>query len=179
MSKLVYYVAASMDGYIATQQHKLGWLENFTLGDDATPYDDFYQSIGAVIMGADTYNWIMKNAPDDWPYENVPAFIMTHRELAIPAGLNITLVQDDAKTIAAQAKLAAGEKDVWLVGGGKTAAYFAEVGELQQLFITTIPVFLGSGVAVLPVSHNVQVIPKVQRILQSGALECVSDVKLT
>ncbi|MEL3925737.1 hypothetical protein V1481_20540 [Aeromonas enteropelogenes] len=65
----------------------------------------------------------------------------------------------------------------WL--GGETAAYFAEAGELQQLFITTIPVFLGSGVAVLPVSHNLRVIPKVQRILQSGALECVSDVKLT
>lgn len=37
LSKLVYYVAATMDGYIATQQHKLDWLESFTLGDDATP----------------------------------------------------------------------------------------------------------------------------------------------
>jgi hypothetical protein len=39
-----------MDGYIATQQHKLDWLESFTLGDDATPYDDFYHTIGAVVM---------------------------------------------------------------------------------------------------------------------------------
>lgn len=55
MSKLIYYVAASMDGYIATQDHELDWLTNFILGDDATPYDDFYQSIGAVIMGDKTY----------------------------------------------------------------------------------------------------------------------------
>ncbi|MFK3818291.1 hypothetical protein ACI2KG_17080 [Pseudomonas sp. NPDC089407] len=47
MSKLVYYVAATLDGYIATQQHTLDWLENFTLGNDATAYDDFYQTVGA------------------------------------------------------------------------------------------------------------------------------------
>ncbi|MNN79550.1 hypothetical protein D3C81_1962040 [compost metagenome] len=62
------------------------------------------------------------------------------------------------------------------MGGGKTAAYFANAGELQQLFITTIPIFLGKGVAVLPVHQNVSVTPKVQRILQSGAMECISDV---
>ncbi|MNF37922.1 hypothetical protein D3C76_328670 [compost metagenome] len=176
MSKLVYYVAASMDGYIATQQHKLDWLENFTLSNDATPYDDFYQAIGAVIMGAETYSWIMLNSPDDWPYQNVPAFVITIRDLPVPPGLNITLRHGDAGVIAAQAKQAAKGKDVWLVGGGKTAAYFANAGELQQLFITTIPIFLGKGVAVLPVHQNVSVTPKVQRILQSGAMECISDV---
>ncbi|CDG22379.1 conserved protein of unknown function [Xenorhabdus poinarii G6] len=178
MSKLVYYVASSMDGYIATQQHQLDWLENFTLGDDATPYDDFYQTIGAVIMGRETYHWIIKNASGDWPYQNIPAFIMTSRDLPIPPGLDITLVQGEARVIAAQAKCASRGQNVWLVGGGKTAAYFAEAGELQQLFITTIPVFIGSGVEVLPVSHNVNVTPKVQRILQSGAIECISDINI-
>lgn len=177
MSKLAYYVAATMDGYIATQEHKLDWLENFTLGDDATQYDDFYQTIGAVVMGAETYCWIMSNSPDDWPYQNVPTFIVTSRDLPVPPCLDITLLRGDVGAIAIKAKLAAKGKDVWLVGGGKTAAYFAEAGELQQLFITTIPVFIGTGVAVLPVSHNVSVTPKVQRILQSGAMECVLDVK--
>ncbi len=43
-----------------TENHELDWLYEFTLGDDATPYDDFYREIGAVIMGAETYEWIMK-----------------------------------------------------------------------------------------------------------------------
>ncbi|WP_141651715.1 hypothetical protein [Pseudomonas fluorescens] len=89
----------------------------------------------------------------------------------------MTLLQGDAGAIATKARQAAKGKDVWLAGGGKTAAYFAEAGELQQLYITTIPVFIGAGVAVLPVSHNVSVTPKVQRILQSGAMECALDVK--
>ncbi len=87
MSKLIYYVAASMDGYIATQDHELDWLTNFILGDDATPYDDFYQSIGAVIMGGKTYSWIMENAHGDWPYKDVPAFILTSQDSGNTASL--------------------------------------------------------------------------------------------
>ncbi|PKH22814.1 dihydrofolate reductase [Enterobacterales bacterium CwR94] len=179
MSKLIYYVAASMDGYIATQQGQLDWLENFPLGEEATAYDDFYQGIGAVIIGAETYNWIMENTPDDWPYQNIPAFIMTHRTLPILAGLNITLTGDDAKSLAEKAKCAAGGKDVWLVGGGKTAASFADAGELQQIMLTTIPVFLGTGIPVLPANSRLHVTPKTHRLLPSGAMESVLDVNLT
>ncbi|MCE1782210.1 dihydrofolate reductase, partial [Enterobacter hormaechei] len=74
------------------------------------------------------------------------------------------------------AKKMANGKDVWLVGGGKTAAYFAEAGELQQIFLTTIPVFLGAGIEVFPVSEKVHVIPKTQRFLRSGAIESLLDV---
>ncbi|MFL1553667.1 dihydrofolate reductase family protein, partial [Pseudomonas sp. D47] len=117
-------------------------------------------------MGAETYSWIMSTSPDDWPYQNAPAFVITSRDLPVPSGLEITLLQGDAGAITKKVKQAAKGKDVWLVGGGKTAAYFAEAGDLPQLFITTLPIFLGTGVAVLPVGHNVSVIPKVQRILQ-------------
>lgn len=177
MSTLVYYVAATLDGYIATQQHKLDWLENFALGDDATAYDDFYQTIGAVVMGSQTYEWIMSNAPDDWPYQDVPAFVMSNRNLSAPANLDITFLRGDASAIAVRARQAAKGKNVWLVGGGKTAACFANAGELQQLFITTIPTFIGTGVPVLPVDRALEVVLREQRTLQSGAMECILDVK--
>ncbi|WP_340618982.1 dihydrofolate reductase family protein [Xenorhabdus entomophaga] len=70
MSKLIYYVAASMDGYIATENHALDWLYACSPGDDATPYDEFYQDIGAAIMGSETYEWILKNTSGEWPYKN-------------------------------------------------------------------------------------------------------------
>lgn len=176
MANLVYYVAATLDGYIADNHHKLDWLMNFPLGDDATPYDEFYQTVGAVIMGAETYSWILEHSPEAWPYADVPAFIVTHRSLSIPEGKNITLVQDTASVIAAQARTAAKGKDVWLVGGGKTAALFAEAGELQRLFITRIPVVIGSGIPLLPVSKPVNLKPVTQKVLKSGAVEMVCDV---
>ncbi|WMV72593.1 dihydrofolate reductase family protein [Xenorhabdus griffiniae] len=179
MSKLIYYVAATMDGYIATENHELDWLYEFTLGDDATPYDDFYRGIGAAIMGAETYEWIMKNSADDWPYRDIPSFILSSRKLSVPVGINAVVTQESPKSIASKARLAAKGKDVWVVGGGKTAACFANAGELEQLFITTIPVFLGSGVHVLPIDQKTKVVPKMQRLLQSGAIETLMDVKMS
>lgn len=176
MANIVYYVAATLDGYIADSHHKLDWLMTFPLGDDATPYDDFYQTVGAVSIGAETYSWILENSPEAWPYANVPAFIVTHHSLSIPEGKNITLVQGAASVIAAQARAAAKGKDVWLVGGGKTAALFAEAGELQRLFITQIPVVIGSGIPLLPVSKVLNLKPVTQKVLKSGAVELVCDV---
>ena len=119
----------------------------------------------------------MSNAPDGWPYQDVPAFVMSNRNLSAPANLDITFLRGDAGAVAASARQAAKGKNVWLVGGGKTAASFADAGELQQLFITTIPIFLGSGVPLLPVDCALEVILREQRTLQSGAMECVLDVK--
>lgn len=176
MEKIIYYVASSLDGYIATEQHKLDWLENFSLGNDATPYDNFYATIGSIIMGAETYNWLMSNSPDQWPYPDIPTFVITSRDLHIPEGANITLVTGSARAIAERARSASKERDIWLVGGGKTAAYFAESGELQQLFITTIPIFLGSGIKILPVPNQTHVTPKMQRLLKSGAMESIFEI---
>ncbi|SQC93495.1 Uncharacterised protein [Cedecea neteri] len=84
-----------------------------------------------------------------------------------------------ASVIAAQARTAAKGKDVWLVGGGKTAAMFAEAGELQRLFITQIPVVIGSGIPLLPVSKPVNLKPVTQKVLKSGAVEFIADVSRT
>lgn len=176
MSGLVYYVAASLDGFIATNQHALDWLNNFTLGEDATPYEEFYQTVGAIIMGGRTYCWIIKNFQGEWPYKNVPVFVLTRQFLPTPQGLNIITVSGSATNIATLAKSVAVNKKVWLVGGGKTAAFFADAGELNQLQITTIPVFLGSGVPVLPADRLIYVKPVSHRILKSGATESVLDV---
>ncbi|OTA20569.1 dihydrofolate reductase [Xenorhabdus beddingii] len=178
MSKLIYYVAATMDGYIATDNHELGWLDECSLGDDATPYDAFYQDIGAAIMGAGTYEWVMQNTSGEWPYQTIPSFILSSRNLTVPAGINAVVTQDSPKIIAAKAKAAAKNKDVWVIGGGKTAASFADAGELQHMFVTTVPVFLGSGIPVLPVSQAIHVTPNKQRLLRSGAIETLMDIQL-
>jgi len=173
MSKLIYYVAVSMDGFIATVDHKLDWLETFTLGEDATPYEDFYRTIGAVIMGAETWRWIMQHAGDHWPYKAIPAFVISHQPLALGAEHNIKQLSGEARQMATQAKEAAQGKNVWLIGGGVTAACFAQAGELDELFVTTIPILLGQGVPLLPVTTACKMTVQSQRLLHSGAAEWV------
>lgn len=176
MSKVVYYVASTMDGYIATKEHTLGWLESYEISSDATPYEEFYQTIGALIMGSKTYEWILANSPNEWPYRDLPIFVISKKILEKPSCADITFVQDSATDLAEKAKKLADGKDVWVVGGGKTAAYFANSKELDQLFITTIPTFIGDGVSLLPVEKEIKTILRSYRPLKCGAIEYILDV---
>ena len=63
------------------------------------------------------------------------------------------------------------------MGGGQTAASFADANVLDQIFLTTIPVFLGEGISVLPVNKVIRTVTHSQRILESGALESIFDLK--
>ncbi len=177
MQKLIYYVAASLDGFIATKHHGLDWLETFPIGADATPYDEFYQNIGAIILGSKTYNWIMQQSPDNWPYKNLPAFVISNSPLIIPSNLDIQVTNSQAVELAAIAKQTADGKNVWLVGRGQTAASFANADVLDQIFLTTIPIFLGEGIKVLPTDKVIHTVTRSQRILKSGAFESIFDLK--
>lgn len=55
-----YYTATSLDGFIATEDHSLEWL--FPLGDIAdTGYAAFIAGVGALAMGASTYEWMLRH----------------------------------------------------------------------------------------------------------------------
>ena len=59
-----YYTAASLDGFIATEDPSLEWL--FQLGDiNDTGYPDFIAEVGALAMGASTYRWMLEHVCAD------------------------------------------------------------------------------------------------------------------
>ena len=45
----------------------------------------------------------------------------------------------------------AGERDVWIVGGGDVAAQFVTAGLVDELVVSYAPCSLGAGAPVLPV----------------------------
>lgn len=59
--KTQYYAATSLDGFIATENDSLDWL--FPLGDlSNSSYPAFISEVGALAMGASTYEWMVRNA---------------------------------------------------------------------------------------------------------------------
>ena len=62
----VYYTASSLDGYIVDEADSLDWLTSRDIDKDGPfNYDAFIKTIGAVVMGSATYEWIVKNHPGD------------------------------------------------------------------------------------------------------------------
>ncbi|NEW35362.1 dihydrofolate reductase [Nocardia cyriacigeorgica] len=149
-----YYTATSLDGYIADQNNSLDWLMAVADADTATSdVDDFLTGVGAMCMGATTYEWMAANNPPEyWPdnYGDRPCWVFTHRDLPPIPGANLRFVAGDVRPIHTQMTEAAADRDIWIVGGGELAGQFADAGLLDEVIVGITPVTLGAGAPLLP-----------------------------
>lgn len=153
-----YFTASSLDGFIATTGHSLDWLLKQEF-DEHGPmaYPEFERSIGALAMGASTYEWVLRNDPGGWPYAQ-PTWVFTHRELPIVAGADIRLTSADIHHVHAEMTAAAAGRDLWVVGGGDLAGQFADAGLLDEVWVQYAPVTLGAGAPLLPRALDLELI---------------------
>jgi dihydrofolate reductase len=153
--KTQYYTATSLDGFIATENDSLDWL--FSLGDLSTSsYPAFIAEVGALAMGAATYEWMLGNAEKlmqetgaAWPYAQ-PAWVFTTRRLPTIDGANIRFATGDVRDTHAEMRSAAGAKNIWIVGGGDLAGQFYDAGLLDELIVQIGSVTLGKGKPLFP-----------------------------
>jgi dihydrofolate reductase len=145
-----YYTATTLDGFIADPDNSLEWLFTRARDEDGPQnYAAFIAKVGALAMGATTYEWILDHEGSKWPYE-VPCWVFTHRELTIVPDAPITFVQGDVEPVHAQLVTAAGDRNVWIVGGGDLVGQFADAGLLDEVLVSIAPVTLGGGAPLLP-----------------------------
>jgi dihydrofolate reductase len=155
MAHTVYYTATSLDGFIATEDDNLDWLTKYQgsfSGEGARTgkggYDRFYAGVGALVSGSTTYEWVLDHIGEgDWPYKGKPCWILSSRELPKPAGAedDVRIVDAPVADLYEEMSAAAGDRALWIVGGGDVASQFAEVGLLDEASLTVVPVVLGAG----------------------------------
>lgn len=147
----IYYTASSLDGYLVDEDGSLDWLISRDIDPDGPfHYDAFAASVGALVMGSATYEWIVKNEPGPWMYEQ-PSWVLTHRSDVIADGHPVQTFQGAVTELHPKLVSAAAGKDVWVVGGGKVAAQFVAAGLVDEFIVSYAPCTLGAGAPVLPV----------------------------
>ncbi|MGZ4438450.1 MAG: dihydrofolate reductase family protein [Nocardioides sp.] len=153
MQKTTYLVASSLDGFIADEHDDLSWLLSLE-GDEAPVYERFIEDVGALAMGATTYEWIQRHHPGEWFYDDRPTWVFTHRQLEPITGANLRFTADDVATVHAAMAAAAGDRGIWIVGGGELVGQFLDRDLLDELWVTIAPVTLGAGAPLLPRRHT-------------------------
>jgi dihydrofolate reductase len=156
--KTQYYTAATLDGFIADEHNSLDWLFVVDRGETgAAVWDDFLADVGAMAMGSTTYEWILEHdnlleEPEKWQssYAERPTWIFSSRDLPPIAGANLHFVQGDVAPVHEAMTRAAGDKNIWLVGGGDLVGQFADKGLVDEILVGVAPVTLGSGAPLLP-----------------------------
>jgi dihydrofolate reductase len=156
MGKTQFLTATSIDGFIADADNSLEWLFEADSGDDSR-FAEFFAGVGAMCMGATTYEWVLDHEhlldnPAKWHefYGDTPVWIFTHRSLPVIPGVDVQFVSGDIGPVADAMTVAAGGRNVWVVGGGELVGRFADQGRLDEVRLNVAPVFLGSGAPLLP-----------------------------
>lgn len=121
-----------------------------------TSYPAFIAEVGALAMGASTYEWMLRHADivardtgSPWPYTQ-PAWVFTTRTLPGIDGADIRFVRGDVRPVHAAMVQAAGRRHVWIVGGGDLAGQFHDAGLLDEIVVQVGSVTLGRGKALFP-----------------------------
>jgi len=168
VTRTTYYTASSLDGFIATPDHSLDWLlSRDTDHHGPMGYKAFAAGIGALAMGASTYAWVQEHDSETWGYD-VPCWVFAHRQLEGYPGADIRFTTDDVAQVHAEMLEAAGDRDVWLVGGGDLVGQFADRGLLDEVVIAYAPVMLGAGAPLLPRRLEL----RLTELARNGELAC-------
>lgn len=168
MPEVIYYVAASLDGYIATADGGTDWLAPFEASPGDYGYSEFYESVDAVVMGRRTYEQALTFGA--WPYSERPVWVFSHHASnSTHSGVTVTDVSP--------AELAAeleerGLRRAYLVGGGALAGSFQAAGLIDEYAVSIMPVVLGSGVPLLGACGSAQGLRLVEsRSFADGVLQ--------
>jgi dihydrofolate reductase len=155
MGKVIVGMTMSLDGFINDSNGSVDKLyADFGELHEAPAFQRMITNTGAAIMGrhvyemADPFDW----ANDDYEFQT-PIFVLTHTSPEkYPQGngrLSFTFVTDGIESAVAQAKKAAGEKDVQVIGGPNIIQECLNAGLCDELQVDIMPVLLGKGLRLL------------------------------
>ena len=143
--EIIYYVACSLDGFIATEDGAVDWLEPFQRTGEDHGAGELQASTDALLLGSYTYEFALKFG--SWPSPNTPSWVFTRRKLK-QLHPSITLTSQTPREVVELLK-ERGLRRAWLMGGGKLAASFRAEGLISSYVFTIMPTILGRGIPVL------------------------------
>ena len=158
MSQMRVYIAVSLDGYIATPDGGVEWLEGYDLNE--FDFSGFYKTIGVTVMGRKTFDQTI--ARGNWPSsKNHRTVVLSHRPIEDPPPgvetfggdvhrLAKTIREELGDTSPDSGRDADQERDVWLMGGADSIRAFHEAGLVDRWEIFIAPVLLGDGIPLFP-----------------------------
>lgn len=180
-------ISMSLDGFIAEPNDNVDrlhdWLyglkgfrephgiEGGTTDPDSDVIDEAMNRSGAVIVGRRMYE-LAEGWGDNPPFHK-PVLVLTHQArepLVKEGGTTFTFVTDGAESALAQARTAAGDRDISIGGGASTVQQYLGAGLVDEMQIHIVPVLLGAGIRLFEGIGPGQVKLETTRVIQSPAV---------
>jgi dihydrofolate reductase len=186
MPKVAANISTSLDGYVADPDDDVdrlhqwlydlaSWraahgLEGGEASRDADVLEEAFSTSGAVVIGKRMYD--LAGGWGEEPPFHMPVFVLTHeaRETLERGDTTFHFVTDGTESAVAQAKAAAGDKDVIVAGGASTIGQVLEAGLLDELQLHVVPILLGGGVRLFEHLDGTAIELENTRVIESPAV---------
>lgn len=164
MRDVSYFVACSLDGFIARMDESFDWL----FADDDYGFAEFYRSVDCVVMGRKTFDVALGFV--EYPYPKKPAYVFSRQSVESPIA-EAEFVKEDPARFVKRLKQQPGGR-IWVVGGGAIAAALLQANLIDEMVLTIHPITLGQGVPVFE-RHGVETrwIVSSTRAYQNGLVQ--------
>ena len=137
MTKIILFIASSLDGYIARENGEIDWLpENTPSG-----YTNFIKSVDTVVMGKKTYQQVLTFG--EYPYKDMKSYVFT-RNNNQKIDKIFEFVSDIDKFV--KNSIPNSKKNIWLIGGAEVISLFMNRCLVDEIILSVIPVVLGKGI---------------------------------
>jgi dihydrofolate reductase len=165
MSKVTCDISVSIDGYAAGPNQSLEnpigegvealhrWM--FEAAEENAAEREAITAAGAYIMGRNMFGPGRGEWDESWrgwwgddPPYHAPVFVLTHHArapLEMQGGTTFNFVTDGIESALAQAREAAGARDVAIAGGASTVNQYLAAGSIDELRLHVVPLILGAG----------------------------------
>ncbi|MBT3362577.1 MAG: dihydrofolate reductase [Chloroflexi bacterium] len=160
------YIATSLDGYIATSDGGLDWLNQIPNPQKSDfGYAEFNSRIDAIVMGRITFEKVLTFGI--WPYDK-PVFILSTTLTELPDTMvgKAEIVNGDLHELIKRLKKR-GYNNLY-IDGGRTIQNFLQEDLIDEMIITRVPILLGDGVPLFgKITQNIKFKHKKTEILNN------------
>lgn len=139
--KLILYIAASLDGFIAAPNDDLTFLSMVEKEGEDYGYQKFIDTVDTVIVGRKTYDKVISMGYE-FPHTNKNTYILTRTPR--PALGSLQFYTGNISDLVNQLKAAPG-KNIFCDGGAEAVDLLLKENLIDEFYISIIPVLLGDG----------------------------------
>jgi dihydrofolate reductase len=150
--KVVVYIAASVDGYIAAPDGDLSFLSKVEKEGEDYGYGAFIATVDTVVVGKNTYDKVLSMGYA-FPHTDKEAYIITRTERATEGTINF--YTGDVVDLVAELKEKNG-KTIFIDGGAFVVNRLLQHGLVDELYLSYIPVLLGDGISLFKQGNPLQ-----------------------
>jgi dihydrofolate reductase len=170
MRRIRYLVASSLDGYIAGPNGESDWI----IPDPEVDFPSIWAQFDTLLMGRKTYEAAIPRLGEK-AFAGVKSIVFS-RTIHPQGRPGVTIVSELNADCVKALKHQSG-KDAWLMGGSELFRSFLELGAIDTVEVSVIPVMLGAGVPLFPPPYcPTQLKLSSTKIYRSGRIALTYDV---